>query len=417
MNLTVSDFRAMSTGRHNLGSLTLDNAGNLQKVNNHAHIKSLNNVQMSKKEVQLVKNAFITALKNEGLNQEQLAAVRERLGLDNDGELINQSADVGKFEFKPLDRKEVSEILNKYNSTFNGKGGIDDFNKLSRGTYNAGEFTLDKSGNLAIVNNHISMTWKNNVSISPETVLRTKEQFLESLKNKGLDDDQIGDIRHRLGLSPRQGLNDLEALAGLKPLTRIEVREILNDYAKSFNGVENENKEKYTYKTQDEYNQLFGQLKDAKNISTLGGDFTKLATVMSWKENADKANAVNSQTMQSRVNDLRAQAKAIFNSRNESTNPDALRLKAATIYLMMKNPGTASATDIAKFAETCINELYTENSNEDYVNQSLKFNIDQVYEGLKDPKRTFDSLFTVSGSIANNYNFAEPVDGNMSEIE
>ncbi|MBQ9274216.1 MAG: hypothetical protein IJ228_05320 [Succinivibrio sp.] len=118
-----------------------------------------------------------------------------------------------------------------------------DFNLVSMGEYNAGQVDIvkDKQGNdvLSVANSHVSKTKLNNVVFSEEKVLRIKEAFISALQRGGVTEEKIAEIRARLGIPSEfklgaDGLKTLEQR--IKPLTRDEVRQILDTYAKGGRG-------------------------------------------------------------------------------------------------------------------------------------------------------------------------------------
>ncbi len=108
---------------------------------------------------------------------------------------------------------------------------ISDFQKISNGTYNAGDITLTSSGKLDKVNNHVGLLkgW-NNKSISAATILEVKNAFVQALKNAGVDGAHLAGVREELGLPKDGGTKGLD-LTTLKPLSRAQTREILDRFA------------------------------------------------------------------------------------------------------------------------------------------------------------------------------------------
>ena len=108
---------------------------------------------------------------------------------------------------------------------------IADFQKISNGTYNAGDITLTRGGKLDKVNNHVGLLkgW-NNKSVNAATTLEVKNAFVQALKNAGVDADSIAAVREELGL-PKSGSTKGFDLTTLKPLSRTQTREILDRFA------------------------------------------------------------------------------------------------------------------------------------------------------------------------------------------
>ena len=108
---------------------------------------------------------------------------------------------------------------------------IADFQKISNGTYNAGDITLTRGGKLDKVNNHVGLLkgW-NTKTISASTILEVKNAFVQALKNAGVDGAHLAGVREELGLPKDGGTKGLD-LTTLKPLSRAQTREILDRFA------------------------------------------------------------------------------------------------------------------------------------------------------------------------------------------
>ena len=128
------------------------------------------------------------------------------------------------------------------------------FNKIAIGEYNAGfvDFKTDDNGNvqneLTKVNNFVHRTGKNTVVLSPERILEVKEAFIEALKKGGVEEWRINEVRAQLGIpaettltADKTKLRDILA-ARFKPLTRQEVRTLLDEHAEGGKGKTDESK-------------------------------------------------------------------------------------------------------------------------------------------------------------------------------
>ena len=112
---------------------------------------------------------------------------------------------------------------------------LDDFDKLCSGTYNAGSLTLGKSGRLDIVNNHVGFLSLilngNNVKAADSFAIRSA--FANALESAGLSDEQMAEVRERLGL--RRDNNTYNGGLCFTALKRQEVREIIDTYVDELN--------------------------------------------------------------------------------------------------------------------------------------------------------------------------------------
>lgn len=85
------------------------------------------------------------------------------------------------------------------------------------------------------MNNYVHRTWKNGESISHEEVLAIKDAFVKALALNGVAGDEIGRVRRELGLAAG-GAGDRSLREGnLKPLSRRQIREILDRNAGTLN--------------------------------------------------------------------------------------------------------------------------------------------------------------------------------------
>ena len=122
------------------------------------------------------------------------------------------------------------------------------FNKIASGDYNAGQIDIKVGDNgqaeLVKINNHVWRTSKNNVVLSPERILEVKEAFLNALAKGGVKAEDLKEVRDRLGLPDELDVasgNDKDQRTGIlkarfSPLTRAQVRSILDQYANQGKG-------------------------------------------------------------------------------------------------------------------------------------------------------------------------------------
>ena len=131
------------------------------------------------------------------------------------------------------------------------------FNKIATGDYNAGQIDFrtkdDGSTELIKVNNHVWKTSKNGVILSPGRILEVKLAFLNALQRGGVTDEAIKEIRSRLGLPAEVDMlsSKAERTDFLKmrfaPLTRAQVRSILDEFANQGKGYTFESINSVTY--------------------------------------------------------------------------------------------------------------------------------------------------------------------------
>ena len=131
------------------------------------------------------------------------------------------------------------------------------FNSIATGDYNAGQIDFrtkdDGSTELIKVNNHVWKTSKNGVILSPGRILEVKLAFLNALQRGGVTDEAIKEIRSRLGLPAEVDMlsSKAERTDFLKmrfaPLTRAQVRSILDEFANQGKGYTFESINSVTY--------------------------------------------------------------------------------------------------------------------------------------------------------------------------
>ena len=109
---------------------------------------------------------------------------------------------------------------------------LDDFHKLSSGTYNAGQLTLDSKGKLDIINNHKTWTIFNNKEVNASTSFAIRSAFAKALESSGVSAEDMADVRKSLGLKAD---SSAQSHAAFTPLARQEVREIIDKYIGSIN--------------------------------------------------------------------------------------------------------------------------------------------------------------------------------------
>lgn len=112
---------------------------------------------------------------------------------------------------------------------------IDQFQDIAIGKYNAGDVKLSSETSLTKVNNHVHMTGLNKVPIPHDEVLAIKNAFITALSGSGVSADEIAKVRRELGLAPDGAMDRTLAQRSVKPLSRQQVRLILDRNARTIN--------------------------------------------------------------------------------------------------------------------------------------------------------------------------------------
>ena len=121
---------------------------------------------------------------------------------------------------------------------------LDDFQKLSKGTYNAGEFRITDSGKLDIVNNHKTWTLFNHKSVDGADAYAIRVAFAKAMEAGGLDKKAMKTVRKALGLGPG---NTLSSGTAMTALTRQQVRELIDANITALNARRAPNNQLRTY--------------------------------------------------------------------------------------------------------------------------------------------------------------------------
>jgi len=105
---------------------------------------------------------------------------------------------------------------------------LTEFQKMSDGKYNAGEVKLASETGLKKVNNHVTMKFLNSTKISQVEVLAIKNAFVKALKSGGVGGEELKRVREELGLAPAKAVDRSLRERSIRPLTRQQIREILD---------------------------------------------------------------------------------------------------------------------------------------------------------------------------------------------
>ncbi len=114
---------------------------------------------------------------------------------------------------------------------------IRDFQAVSSGVFNAVEVRLTSDHSIDKVNHHVGWFFSNDEPISHAEVLTIKDAFVRALSQSGVNADAIADIRRQLGLAPIGVKDTTLAERSLKPLSRQEIRDILDLHAQEINAA------------------------------------------------------------------------------------------------------------------------------------------------------------------------------------
>jgi len=108
---------------------------------------------------------------------------------------------------------------------------LQQFEAIASGKYNAGEVKLAGQNSLGKINNHVTFRIFNNDTISHAEVVAIKNAFVRALGNGGLGAEEIGKVRAQLGLAPSCAADAKLNERSMKPLSRQQIRDILDQYS------------------------------------------------------------------------------------------------------------------------------------------------------------------------------------------
>ena len=112
---------------------------------------------------------------------------------------------------------------------------LQQFQDISSGKYNAGEVKLASETKLAKMNNHVDRTSKNNEKISHAEVIAIKQSLVKALSQHGVGQEEIDRVRQELGLAPAGPSDRTLRFRSVVPLSRQQIREILDRNAQAIN--------------------------------------------------------------------------------------------------------------------------------------------------------------------------------------
>ena len=118
---------------------------------------------------------------------------------------------------------------------------LNEFQRLSQGEYNAGEVKLAGETKLAKMNNHVGSFFSNKDIISHEEVIAIKQALVKALSQNGVDADELARIRKDLGLASTDPADRDLRHRSIMPLTRQQIREILDRNAAKINDFNTNN--------------------------------------------------------------------------------------------------------------------------------------------------------------------------------
>ena len=112
---------------------------------------------------------------------------------------------------------------------------LKEFQKVSEGVHNAGEVKLSGENALTKMNNHVTVKILNRDKISHAEVIAIKEALVKALEGGGVDKEEINAVRREIGLAVDGDVGRGLAERSMKPLSRQQIRLILDRNAEVLN--------------------------------------------------------------------------------------------------------------------------------------------------------------------------------------
>ena len=272
--------------------------------------------------------------------------------------------------------------LNNVNITLN------EFQRLSEGKYNAGEVRLVNESTLTKMNNHVHTTGKNVEIITHAEVLAIKEALVKALSQHGVQADEINRVRSELGLAPARTNDTGLILRSVKPLSRQQIRTILDRNAATINknATTNENGDRVFISpsktlyapTREEADRIekreivTEQLSEGDRQIKVNKDIANFQSVI-----AGNVDYKDDETRQAMLNEAHAQLDALYvvcNAHPRENVKATATLKLPSGYVITM-PTDKSEAEFARQLEDIIVRLQTEPS-------AVEYNVRDHYKAL-----------------------------------
>ena len=116
VSISLHQFEEVASGKYNAGEVKLTGQHTLERINNHIHFTRFNSTPIPHAEVLAIKNAFVRALSEGGVNAEEISKIRVQLGLAPSSAA---DAKLDERSMKPLSRQQIRDILDRYAGVLN----------------------------------------------------------------------------------------------------------------------------------------------------------------------------------------------------------------------------------------------------------------------------------------------------------
>ena len=116
VNISIQQFQEVATGKYNAGEVRLANETTLEKINNRVHLTGWNKTSLTHAEVIAIKDAFVKALREGGVDGAAIDMIRVQLGLAPSGAV---DTSLRERSLKPLSRQQIRDILDQYAAVLN----------------------------------------------------------------------------------------------------------------------------------------------------------------------------------------------------------------------------------------------------------------------------------------------------------
>lgn len=237
---------------------------------------------------------------------------------------------------------------------------LNQFHAMSTGTYNAGMLVVNKdSTKLDMVNNHVKLTFLNNKKIDADTIIRTKNAFMQALSNTNkLSEGQLDAIRERLDLP--SNTNDLTKFEKdmLRPLSREDVRSILSDYCYDLTVAKPDGQEEIVFTDAKEFfdpektqaNREIGRQVNLQTTNRLYGEDKAVPSEVKTHSSEAKTLPTEEKPISRKQYASDILTKGLPKTPEDFNAAQAKRLKAVILYKLMNSPDE-KPEDLFKLSE------------------------------------------------------------------
>lgn len=276
---------------------------------------------------------------------------------------------------------------------------LQQFHAMSNGKYNAGDLIIKKDGTLGITNNHVHRVGLNNKVINSDDIIAIKDQFITALEGN-VSKEALNDIRKELGIPANSLLQQYVEVPRsertFKPLTRAQVRDLIDRYVNGSDNKNNGDGEDIALNLKSRYEGVSDEVK---------GKFLKVGEQVNATNQAKRIEAA-----------IKFADETLKSSSPTIGNQIALHVKAALIYMVVRYGADLSTQDLLERASNLAKEL------EDVRNGGRKESLDYMQiksfiRGGKNKDLHSVMQFIMEKNIKHSEELFKYYDANIKKVE